>query len=615
MGNKSKAPKKKTLPKALGKPAFLTTLEERFLSPERIVAALMAAFMLSYIVQMLKNGDFSNLNNYYNSISFVLFFVIAVLAAALLMGLTYLLKNRYVIPWALLVATFTLSVLFAANYQDGGVFFCLGIGVADLIVVLWLVKDDKLGISGISISRKMTLIVAAVLFVVTTFVFGYYSSMKYQSYSNFTFDFGIFSQMYERMASTFAPNTTVERSYMMSHFGVHFSPIFYLFLPGYYIFRSPIYLFYLQTASVAAGVFAVWLIAGKLKLSGKMTLALELMYAFYPCLFNGTFYDFHENKFLTTIILFLFYFIISKKTLWEFIFAVLLLMVKEDAAIYLIVIALFVMIYRKEVWRGLIMFVMAIVYFIIAQQIVAASGEEGVMISRLSDYFINGQQNLGSVVQSVFFDFGFLIKQMFTVEKLPFILWMLAPVMFAPFMTKKISTLILLFPIIPINLMQSWQYQYDVDFQYTYGIGALIIISAIFVIIQLKTNPKRVVVLVSLCMCAVMTVSLVLPKMNTATQLMQSTDSVREQIDELIDSIPTDATVTASDSMVPHLYKVEWLYTVPDYYTSNRDNPLQTDYFVMDTRYSDRVSEMQGYMGDDYNLVKTAGFAQLYQRK
>lgn len=606
MGKQPAAPEKKS---------FLKTLSERYLSLERIAAALMSSVLLAYVYQLLAHGDFTNLSVYYRSISFVAFFVIAILGFAVQCSLTYLFKKQYIIPWALLLTAFAVSILFVANYKESDVYFCVGVGVVDLIIVLWEVRGDKLGISGVSVSRKAALIAAAVLFAVTTFVFGWYSSMKYQSYTNFTFDFGIFAQMYERMASSFVPNTTVERSYMMSHFGVHFSPIFYLFLPGYYIFRSPIYLFYVQSASVAAGVFAIWLIGGKLGLSGKLTLALELIYAFYPCLFNGTFYDFHENKFLTTIILFLFYFIISKNTLWEFIFALLLLSVKEDAAIYLIVIALFVMINRKEVYRGLIMLGMAIVYFIIAQQIVAASGEEGVMISRLGDYFVNGEQNFGSVFKSVFFDFGFLIKQMFVAEKIPFVLWMLAPVVFAPFMTKKISSLILLFPIIPINLMQSWKYQYDIDYQYTYGIAALILISAIIVIASLKGSTKRVVVLTGLCLCAVMTVALVYPKICNVKSYMKNTDGSRQQVDELLESVPTDATVTAAHALVPHLYKVEWLYTMPDYYTSNRDKPVDTDYFVIDTRYGDLANEMKTVMGDNYNLIKSAGFAELYQHK
>ena len=604
--------------KKSGTPAknkFLGMLSERFLSLERIAAALMAAFLCSYIYQLLSNGDFTNLSGYYNSISFVGFFVIAVLAFAVMVGATYLLKQRYIIPWVLMLSALAVSVLFAANYKDGGAIFCVGVGLADLIIVLWEARGDKLGISGISVSRKAALIVAAVLFVVTTFVFGYFSSMKYQSYSDFTFDFGIFAQMYERMASSFAPNTTVERSHMMSHFGVHFSPIFYLFLPGYYIFRSPIYLFYVQSAAVAGGIFAVYLICGKLGVSGKLTLAFELMYAFYPCLFNGTFYDFHENKFLTTIILFLFYFIISKNTVWEFVFALLLLSVKEDAAIYLIVIAIYMMINRKEIGRGAIMLGMAIVYFIMAQQIVAASGTEGVMMSRLSDYFINGKSTFGSVFKSVFFDFGYLLKQMFTVEKIPFILWIFAPVLFAPFMTKKISSLVLLFPIIPINLMQSWKYQYDIDYQYTYGVAALVLVSAIFVIIKLSAGKKRVVVLTSLCLCAVMTVSLVYPKMKNVSGYMKNTEGTRQQVNELIDSVPTDATVTAAHSLVPHLYKVEWLYTMPDYNKQNRDKPVDTDYFVIDTRYSELAGEMKEVMGTQYNLVSTAGFAELYQHK
>lgn len=601
-------------PKAPEKPSFVKKLEERYLSLERIVAALTASVLLAYVYQLLSHGNFTDLSSYYNSISFAGFFVIMILGFAVLAGLTYLFQQRYIIPWALMCTALMVSVLFAANYKDGGAYFCVGIGVVDLIIILWQVRGDKLGISGISVSRKAALVVGAVLFVATTFVFGYYTSMKYQSYSNYTFDFGIFAQMYERMASSFAPNTTVERSHMMSHFGVHFSPIFYLFLPLYYIFRTPIYLFYVQSAAVAAGIFAIYLIAGKLGLSGKLTLALELIYAFYPCLFNGTFYDFHENKFLTTIILFLFYFILCKNTLWEFIFSLLLLSVKEDAAIYLIVIALFVMINRKEIWRGAVMLGMAIIYFIIAQQIVAAAGE-GVMMSRLSDYFINGQSTFGSVFKAVFFDIGFLLKQMFIPEKIPFILWMFAPVLFAPFMTKKISSLILLFPIIPINLMQSWKYQYDVDYQYTYGVAALIIISAIFVIARLKTNQKRVVVLVSLCMCAIMSVALVFPKMNNVTSYMKKTEGTRQQVDELIDSVPTDATVTASHSLVPHLYKVEWLYTMPDYNTSKRDKPVDTDYFVIDTRNSELAQEMKTVMGSNYNLIQSAGFAELYQHK
>ena len=593
---------------------LLAVLDHRKFQPHRIFAALISSFMLSYVFQLIHYGGFGNLNDYISHLGTAEFFIIAIIAFALQTAITLMLKQEYIVPWTLMASTVAVSILFAVNYSgENAVYFGVGIALVDFIVIVWQVRGDKLGIEKISISRKAALIGACILFAVTTVAFGYLTSLKYRSYSNFTFDFGIFAQMYERMASTGAPVTTVERSYMMSHFGVHFSPIFYLFLPGYFIFRSPIYLFYVQSAAVAGGVFAIYLISGKLQLSGKMTLALELMYAFYPCLFNGTFYDFHENKFLTTIILFLFYFILKRHIPLTFAFSLLLLSVKEDAAVYLMVIAVYVMISRKEVLRGMFMLLLALFYFVIAQQVVAASGTEGVMISRLSDFFINGEKTFGSVIKAIFYNIGFLIQQMFTAEKFPFIIWMFLPVLFTPFINKRIANLVLLLPIIPINLMQSWKYQYDVNYQYTYGVAALIIMCAIFVIVRLDANKKRAVIMTSLCVCVIMSCLLVAPKIKNVTFYMKNTQESRPLVDQLIEEVPADATVTASHSLVPHLYKVEWLYTMPDYYPENRDKPIDTDYFVIDTRYSDLADEMKEIMDDDYTLVRSAGFAELYK--
>ncbi len=626
---------------------FSEKCDKVHLSLERVIAALLASLMFSYIYVLIGNGDFSNYQEYYLNINFGMFFTIALITFGVMVIATYLSKCRYIIPWALIAGAVAVSILVAANYPSAEiipatsyasdqnawiaanisyVFFAIGIGVFDFIVVKWLCRGDKLGLSGITIDRKITLVVACALFVIATVVIGYFSSLKYRSYSNFAFDFGIFAQMYERMAVSGAPETTLERSYLMSHFGVHFSPIFYLFLPGYWIFRSPLYLFYLQAAVIAAGVFAVYLIAGKLGLSGKMTLALELIYIFYPCLLNGTFYDFHENKFLTTIILFLFYFIISKKTILTFVFSLLLLSVKEDAAIYLICIALFVMIYRKEVLKGVGMLAMAIVYFFIANKVVASVGTEGVMMDRLSDYFINGEKTYGSVFKTIFYDMGYLIKQVFKAEKLPFVLWMFAPVMFMPFMTKKVSALILLLPILPINIMQSWIYQSDVDYQYTYGIAALIIMSSIFVILNLKAEKRRLLVMTAVILCLVMSTVLVYPKLKRNDSLYQSmkqsyTEEGLAEMEDLCRSVPADASVTASSNVAPHLYQVKHLYIIMHTYDKLREKGIEngtavgtdTDYYVIDTRYD--TSELQAQMGNNYELERSAGSLSLYKHR
>lgn len=56
------------------------------------------------------------------------------------------------------------------------------------------------------------------------------------SYAAPTYDFGIFSQMFHSMRTTGLPVTTCERDRVLSHFAVHVSPIYYLFLPFYALF-------------------------------------------------------------------------------------------------------------------------------------------------------------------------------------------------------------------------------------------------------------------------------------------------------------------------------------------------------------------------------------------
>ena len=99
------------------KKSVLSDIHDRHLTLERIVAALAASFRLSYVYQLLTNGAFGSLNDYYNSISFADFYIIAAIAFAFMVVLTYIFRHRYIIPWALMISTMAVSVLFAVNYS------------------------------------------------------------------------------------------------------------------------------------------------------------------------------------------------------------------------------------------------------------------------------------------------------------------------------------------------------------------------------------------------------------------------------------------------------------------------------------------------------------------
>lgn len=610
--------------KPTAKSGILKSLNDIHLSPDRIFAAFISAFMMAYILQMNSNKVFYELQTYYASINFGMFWFVLIFGTFLLCMATYITKHASIIPRALLATTTILSYQYAASYNqidggaignnpiDGRPFYLLGIALVDLIVILWLTDNDKLELHKIKLNYKVCLIAAAVLFVACTVYFGYITSLKYKCFLNYTFDFGIFTQMFENMATTGKPITTVERSMEMSHFGVHFSPIYYLLLPGYMLFRTPVYLFYAQAGCVALGIFAVYLICKKQGFSPRVTLLFEIVYCCYPYLFNGCFYDFHENKMLTTIILFLFYFIISEKRIPTYALSLLLLMVKEDAAIYLIFIALYVIISRSKYLDGTVMAMMAVIYFVIANRIVAANGTEGVMMWRLDDYFVNNEQTYSSVFKSIFYDIGHLIKMMFTADKIPFIIWMFLPVFFTPFATKKLSTLLLLLPIIPINLMQTWKYQYDINYQYSYGLAALIIFSAIICIKDMKKRPRHVALLMSLVVSITMFANLITYQSDKNKTYFENYGSSSKKIDLMLKNIEKDASVTAADSVVPHLYFVKDLYTIPEHNPENKEID-KTDYYVVNTRDSRTYEPMIQEMGSDYSLVDSCDFVEIYK--
>ena len=53
---------------------------------------------------------------------------------------------------------------------------------------------------------------------------------RYKAYAIGTYDFGIFAQMFEYMRQKGTMETTIEKQYLMSHLGRHFSLIFYFLI-------------------------------------------------------------------------------------------------------------------------------------------------------------------------------------------------------------------------------------------------------------------------------------------------------------------------------------------------------------------------------------------------
>ena len=522
-----------------------------------IAATLVVAFLaISAVFTKFNEISYKSLEyvTEFKTNTFIL--LVAALALVLIVMQASVASPKKVLP----IATVLSVTFFCYSLQDGGgrnVWLAVGIAVMCFLFCVWLFNTFDSPFSEFNIGYGFVKIAITVMFLIFTVYLSWMGVCRFRSFTYDTFDFGIFAQMFDYMKETGAPLTTVERGKLLSHFAVHFSPFFYILLPGYYVFSTPEYLCVMQTLFVGLGVFAVYGIAKELGFGPKVTLLLSAMYLTYPALSFGLFYDFHENKFLTVCILFTVYFMLKRKYIPFYACALLLCSVKEDAAIYLVAIALFMLINQKQYKHGAITLGVALVYFVFALKMVAVfSGDEGLQFGyRYSDFDMGEGAGVADIIKVTIMDLGYSLSLMFQKEKMEFLLWMFLPVLFMPLMTKKVSTLFFLAPMLLVNLLSSWESQYDVDYQYTYGTAALIIVCAIFALKDLSPRRRNALVTAAVMVC----VSVMVPRTIARAQgYIEGYYNNKEMFDTSIDfihqTLDKSSAIGAEGNVIPVMY-------------------------------------------------------------
>lgn len=350
-----------------------------------------------------------------------------------------------------------------------------------------------------------------------------------------TYDMGIFTQMYHGILKSGQPLTTVERDKVLSHFAVHFSPILYLITPIFYLFPNPLTLQIVQLLIAASAVIPLLRIAKRLRLPQLWAyLAAGLLMA-APQLLGSNLYDFHENCFLAPLILWLIDALLARKKLLTLIFALLTLMVKEDAVVYVFCLGLWALSTwpqrpaedgagvqfvaasggarvgrdarvktsaraavtarveattrsaataraeterRDQLFVFLTMLVLPLLWFLLSAQLIRHLGGEPML-----DRFANLSAFKGSGVPGVALTLILhpvpAIASLFTEGKIFYIMAVMSGFAFLPMVQKRAAHYFLLLPMAVINLLPSWRFQHDLHFQYGYGSVALLAFAAL----------------------------------------------------------------------------------------------------------------------------------------
>ncbi len=457
-------------------------------------------------------------------------------------------------------------------------------------------------------SKKATVIVCTLLGTFLALFIGGLTIIKFLNHRTPNFDFGIFSQMFHYMKNTLVPYTTCERDMLLSHFSVHFSPILYLALPFYCIFPNPSTILAVQAFVVALGIVPIYLLSKHYGLSNAKILALVSIYVFHPIVIAQNFYYFHENCFLTVLLLWLFYFAEKRNSKLIVLFAFLVMMVKEDAPIYVFFFGLFLLLSNKDKLVGAVLSVMSASYFAVVTSLMSVYGN-GIMTYRYENFLFEKGDSIYNVVLNIIKNPSFLFTQLLSTQKLEYLIYLLVPMALLPLAIKKPSRIVLLLPTVLINLMTNYQYQFNIGFQYSYATIAFLFYLTVINISELSPKITKKLLLCGMCASLIFFASANLSRIDSIETYQEEKEEV-VIINDALATIPKDASIKSSTFFMPALWNRNEIYEL-----SYSDE--ETDYVVIDLRFATKDYSVSDYQNDDSfeEVYFAEGIIAIYKRK
>lgn len=425
-------------------------------------------------------------------------------------------------------------------------------------------------------------------------------------------DFGFYDQV---LWNTFHGHFLISSIQGGIHvFSSHIKPILVLFAPIYLITDSPIPLFAVITLIISSSLIAVYLITRHLTSSHTIALIFAFCVFFYPPLKNGINYPIHMQTLADPFILFGFYFALKQGAKSALLFFVLALMCKENIALDVLGVGLFLISKRQK--TGWIAAAISLVWM-------------ALVVLLIEPYFKNPYSSWN---KWGFYSHLTILKlepwlRLLTPNPLVFLLLLFGPFLFLSFKCK--GWYWLLGPSLAFRLLSGMGELRLTTVHRSAGLNALVFISAIYGMVwflnQIKTKNHRWLYWVrdkNTLMASLVLASILFagtPQLLSIDRyLIQASKPEHQRIVRVLDSIPAPYSVLASESLSAHLAHRPFLYT---FFNVFKNSPLEEaskhpDLLVVDetTLEPRQTQAMEEFIQGGYRLIFEIDFMKIYER-
>lgn len=425
-----------------------------------------------------------------------------------------------------------------------------------LLAVRWWLKPPRL------VPAKPHYAVAAGV-MAYALVFSFVAVTRHRMFQTHALDLGQCAQNLWHIARGQQPYDTILGWHA---WGNHLSPIFYVLAPLTLVFQGPTFLLVLQSVALALGAVPVYFFA-RARVGAEHAATFAGLYLLNPSLHGVNVRDFHPAALAITLLLAAMYAADAHRMSLFWLATGMTLATREDAAIAVVGLGLWLVVVLRRFVLGAALIVVAIGWLFAAVEWVMPMFRDDHAYPYITAHYRHLGDSLAAVLLTPIQKPLTVFVLLLTVERLRYVLALLAPLVFLPLLA--VPALLGALPGLAQNLLSDYPVLFHHRSQYQSFVLPFLVIAAILGLERLShrivgatrlgwLTPAR-----ALACAALASAALSARTMNdfalTSWRLAESHRAAYR----LLDAIPAGATVSAGERLFPHLYDRATVFVFP----------------------------------------------------
>ncbi|MFZ5515796.1 MAG: DUF2079 domain-containing protein [Candidatus Zhuqueibacterota bacterium] len=325
-----------------------------------------------------------------------------------------------------------------------------------------------------------------------TAIIGHWAGNRFFSFNATFWDLGIMIQSIWNTAHGRVLHESINMGISTSRIAVaHWE---FIYLPLALIFRlfhSVPLLLHIQTATLALGVFPIYLFARKRLASETSGVLIAIAYLFYPALHGANLFDLHGLTFASTFLLYAFYFLDRGSVSGTIIFALLSISCREDVAIAVFMLGVYAILFKKMKRIGLPLISLGAIWLMLfyLRGHLFATTEILSETSAASNWSHLGDHGIFSLFTAPLLRPAYFLHTLFSAENMLYLIKLLLPLLGMCLLAPAI--LMICLPTLLLNLLSDWSPMRQIEYQYTAAITPFLFLAAVQGLAHLTKRLNR----------------------------------------------------------------------------------------------------------------------------